>query len=197
MASTDGRHRNDRAATFPARDVIRRELAHRPYPTLDAAERSAAVLVCLHAEEILLVRRRIDPRDRWSGHIGLPGGRHEDVDEDLLATALRETHEELGFHAADDGHVLGALGTYLARHRQPDDLAIGVFVAEFVDRPALTLSDEIAAAHWVGLAALERTRVSVPEEEEPVPACRPVLDQGELLGWGITYGILERLRTLA
>ena len=196
MSSEENTRQSDRTAPFPSRAVLSRELSDRPHPTLDAAERSAAVLVCLHDEDILLVRRRIDPRDRWSGHIGLPGGRHEEADEDLLATALRETHEELGFHPAEQGRVLGALGTYFARHRQPDDLAIGVFVAEFVERPALTLSDEIAAAHWVAFAALERTQAIVPEKEEPVPAYMPTSEQGELVVWGITYGILERLRTL-
>jgi 8-oxo-dGTP pyrophosphatase MutT (NUDIX family) len=181
---------------FPARDAIRGALAPRPQPTTDQAERSAAVLVCLHAEEILLVRRRSDPCDKWSGHIGLPGGRYEDGDGTLLATALRETHEELGFHATEEGRLLGPLGTYLARHRKPDDLAIAVFVAEFESRPALTLSEEIAAAHWIGFSALVTTQVEVRERPELVPAYTPVSDEGKLVVWGITYGILERLRAL-
>jgi 8-oxo-dGTP pyrophosphatase MutT (NUDIX family) len=181
---------------FPSRDVLRRSLASRPEPSLEQAERSAAVLVCLHREEVLLVRRRADPRDKWSGHIGLPGGRHEPEDETLLATALRETHEELGFRATDEGQILGPLGTYLARHRQPNDLAIGVFVAELTRRPALALSDEIDAAHWIGLSALEPTDVRVPEKAERVPAYTPSSADGKLIVWGITYGILERLRAL-
>ncbi len=185
-----------RALQFPTREVLRRELAARPVPTLDAAERSAAVLICLHDDEILLVKRRTDPRDRWSGHIGLPGGRHEDVDDDLLATALRETNEELGFHAPAEGRILGPLGTYLARHRRPDDLAIGVFVAELASRPSLVLSAEIDAAHWIQLTALEQTQAVVPEKDEPVPAYTPRSGDAELIVWGITYGILERLRAL-
>ena len=154
------------------------------------------MLVCLYDDDVLLVRRRTDPRDRWSGHIGLPGGRHEDTDIDLQATALRETHEELGFQALDHGRLLGALGTYLARHRRPDDLAIGVFAAELEARPPLVLSDEIVAAHWIGLSALQRTRAEVPEKADAVPAYTPTSADGELVVWGITYGILERLRTL-
>lgn len=188
--------RGDPETPFPPRRVLRRALESRPGPTLDAAERSAAVLVCLHDDDVLLVRRRTDPRDRWSGHIGLPGGRHEETDADLQATALRETHEELGFHPLEHGRLLGALGTYLARHRRPDDLAIGVYVAELAARPPLVLSDEIVAAHWIGLSALAPTRARVPEKAEDVPAYTPASAEGELVVWGITYGILERLRTL-
>lgn len=181
---------------FPSCVQLRTALSARPYPGLNDAERSAAVLICLHDDDILLVRRRTDPRDRWSGHIGLPGGKHEPGDDDLLATALRETHEELGFHATEQGEILGALCTYLARHRQPDDLAIGVFVAELAERPALVLSDEIDSAHWISLATLEQTQARVIEKTEPVPAYRPRSSEGELTIWGITYGILERLRAL-
>jgi 8-oxo-dGTP pyrophosphatase MutT (NUDIX family) len=181
---------------FPARHVLRRSLARRPEPTTGDAERSAAVLVCLYQDDILLVRRRTDPRDRWSGHIGLPGGRYEPQDRTLLATALRETHEELGFHAVQEGRVLGPLGTYLARHREPDDLAIGVFVAELERRPDLALSEEIDAAHWIELDALRSTDVEVPERPGLVPAYTPMSAEGELVVWGITYGILERLRRL-
>lgn len=182
---------------FPSRENIRRALSSRPHPQLGEARRSAAVLVCLHRESLLLVRRRTDPRDRWSGHIGLPGGRYEEADETLLATALRETREELGFETDRHGQVLGALGTYLARHREPDDLAIAVFVAELAQRPSLEFSDEIASAHWVELAELRRTRVSVPEKQELVDAYAPLEGDRELVIWGITYGILERMRGLA
>ncbi len=183
-------------AGFPSLAELADGLAMRPPPEVAAAERSAAVLICLHQNELLLVRRRTDPRDRWSGHIGIPGGRYEIDDETLLATALRETHEELGFELAGYGRMLGPLGTYLARHRQPDDLAIGVFIAELVERPPLVLSDEIAAAHWIALAALQTTYTNVPEKVEPVAAYTPISREGQLVIWGITYGILERMRAL-
>ena len=183
-------------AGFPSLAELADRLATRPSPPVGAAERSAAVLICLHQDELLLVRRRTDPRDKWSGQIGLPGGRYEVDDETLLATALRETHEELGFELAGFGRMLGPLGTYFARLRQPDDLAIGVFIAELVERPPLVLSDEIAAAHWIALAALQTTYASVPEKVEPVDAYTPISREGQLVIWGITYGILERMRSL-
>ena len=73
-------------------------------PPADSAEEAApeaAVSVCLApdphgAATVLLIKRAEHPLDPWSGHIGLPGGRRETDDLDVLATARRETHEEVG-----------------------------------------------------------------------------------------------------
>lgn len=48
-------------------------------------------------EQILLIRRAINPNDKWSGEIALPGGRQgeEDGGEDEQ-TAMREAWEEVG-----------------------------------------------------------------------------------------------------
>ncbi|MBV7336543.1 CoA pyrophosphatase [Chloroflexi bacterium TSY] len=43
-----------------------------------------------------------------SGQVGLPGGGYEKIDKDLIATALRETNEEIGVKVEQD-QVLGQL----------------------------------------------------------------------------------------
>jgi len=80
--------------------------------TLDVHGRTdAAVLVPLyeHAGDLHLVftRRRDDLR-RHAGEISFPGGRQDEPDEDLVATALREAEEEIGL-PVDAVEVLGAL----------------------------------------------------------------------------------------
>jgi 8-oxo-dGTP pyrophosphatase MutT (NUDIX family) len=71
----------------------------------------AAVLVALYLEHgelgAVLTKRREDLR-RHAGEISFPGGRHDDTDADLLATALREAHEEIGL-PPDAVQILGAL----------------------------------------------------------------------------------------
>lgn len=80
--------------------------------TLEVPGRTdAAVLVPLHlgagALHVVFTKRRENMR-RHPGEISFPGGRREPADPDLLATALRETEEEIGL-AADEVEVLGAL----------------------------------------------------------------------------------------
>jgi 8-oxo-dGTP pyrophosphatase MutT (NUDIX family) len=71
----------------------------------------AAVLVALYVEDgrvhAVFTRRRDDLR-RHPGEISFPGGRHDDTDANLLATALREAEEEIGLPPSAV-RVLGAL----------------------------------------------------------------------------------------
>lgn len=183
---------------FPTVDALARALARRPHPVTAGASLEAAVMVLLHGTDLLLVRRQEVEGDKWSGHMGLPGGRHEPRDATLLATALRETEEEVGFHPLRHGRLLGALGTYVANHRQRGDTNIAVFASELHEKPALELSHEVAAAYWVdlGTLVLAHGTATVREVGDPVPAYVPHVDGDELVVWGITYGILERLRAL-
>jgi 8-oxo-dGTP pyrophosphatase MutT (NUDIX family) len=71
----------------------------------------AAVLVPLHMKHGVLhavFTRRHHELPRHAGEISFPGGRRDAGDADLVATALRETHEEVGL-PADSVQVIGAL----------------------------------------------------------------------------------------
>ncbi len=71
----------------------------------------AAVLVPLFIDQgvvhAVFTERRHD-LPRHAGEISFPGGRREPDDEDLIATALRESHEEIGLPAAEVT-IIGAL----------------------------------------------------------------------------------------
>src|SRR5829696_10398579 len=74
--------------------------------------KQAAVLVPLFPDaagelHAVFTERRAELR-RHAGEISFPGGRREPQDADLLATALRETHEEIGL-SPDRVELLGAL----------------------------------------------------------------------------------------
>ncbi|HEX6780550.1 MAG TPA: NUDIX domain-containing protein, partial [Solirubrobacterales bacterium] len=56
---------------------------------------------------LIFTERRADLR-RHAGEVSFPGGRQDDGDGDLTATALREAEEEIGL-AAGEVEVAGAL----------------------------------------------------------------------------------------
>jgi 8-oxo-dGTP pyrophosphatase MutT (NUDIX family) len=71
----------------------------------------SAVLVPLYLDggslHAVFTRRRDDLR-RHAGEISFPGGRRDEGEVDLRATALREAEEEIGLHA-DGVEIVGAL----------------------------------------------------------------------------------------
>ena len=80
----------------------------------------------LEGPEVLLIRRAENPRDPWSGHMAFPGGREAPEDRDLLATAVRETHEEVGLDLQRSAHLLGRLDALPAVARGAHDLAFRI-----------------------------------------------------------------------
>jgi 8-oxo-dGTP pyrophosphatase MutT (NUDIX family) len=109
----------------PAFDAIPRDPAQAPKgdfqlnpgfkPFRSGALMPAAVLVPVVAygggERVILTKRTAHLSNH-AGQISFPGGRVDAEDPDVIATALRETEEEIGL---DRGHitVLGALDAYV------------------------------------------------------------------------------------
>lgn len=84
------------------------------YQTLNPKAIEAAVLVPLVLREsgfTVLLTQRTDHLYDHAGQVSFPGGRVEHTDENPIATALRETHEETGL-APEHIDVLGRLPRY-------------------------------------------------------------------------------------
>jgi len=80
-----------------------------------AKQRQAAVLMPLVKTDnqwhLLFIRRATNKQDRHSGQVAFPGGATEKNDASAIATALRETTEEIGV-SADRIKVIAELGHY-------------------------------------------------------------------------------------
>ena len=180
-------------ASAPTLDRIAERLT--PVAESRPADVTASVMACLRdgadGLEILLCRRAARVGDPWSGHVSLPGGGVEPGDASPLATAARETREEVGFDPLEHGVVLGALEPL-----RPVSFPIVVAAyATHVARPVeLVLSEEIARAWWTPVAHLEPIDARVAEMPEPVPAFRlPHADAQDVVLWGFTYRLLGQL----
>lgn len=124
---------------------------------MDGREATAAVaLIRVRGPdpEYLLLRRALNPRDPWSGHFALPGGRREAGDRDLLETCLRETREECGIRL-EYAHLVRPLPLAVAGGHMGRPMGVAPFLFELPDRPSLCLAAaEIAEAHWLAQSYL-------------------------------------------
>ncbi|HEX3235187.1 MAG TPA: CoA pyrophosphatase [Gemmatimonadales bacterium] len=182
----------------PRLDRLRDRLAsHRPWTDPDAeALRWAAVAVVLKPapDAVLLIRRAERVGDPWSGHMALPGGRREPGDDDLVATAIRETSEEVGLPLSR-GQLLGVLDDVVPRTPVLPPIAIRPCVFLLHAQLPLTLNPEVAGARWVELDRLlhpgtrHPVRLEIRGESREVDAYQ--LD--DAIVWGLTERVLSGL----
>jgi len=181
--------------------ALKKRLAARAPARVDASsamETSVALILAPGPSglEALFIRRAERPGDPWSGQIGLPGGRREPADADLLATALRETREEVGVVLAASS-LLGGLDDLVPRTPRLPPLLIRPFVFGLAERPDARLSEEVAGVMWYGLAEISASagaaEVSIGGAATRVDCFKP---RGTVI-WGLTYRILRSLLPFA
>lgn len=179
-------------------------LPPRPDPPLPPGTPSAVLVPVIEGARgpaLLFTVRSQLVRDH-KGEISFPGGVRHDEDADLLATALRETEEELGL-PADGVEILGALPSV---HTVVSGYVIVPFVGLVSGRPQLDPSPiEIAEVVELDIDDLARVEEEVTIEASPRTPGRPpsrawfayTLDGHTV--WGATgrivHAFLQALRT--
>lgn len=199
---------HDDASSLVDHPILRRlerVLAERPGSLApdDGAPRRAAVAIVLRRAdggviELLLIKRSDREDDPWSGHIALPGGRHDPTDATLQDTAVRETREETAIDLARDGLVLGTLDELRPRSAMLPSIIVTPFVAVVRPDVAIATSDEVASAFWVSLAELADPLMAVEAEVTARGATWrvPSYQLGGHTVWGMTERILGNLLRL-
>ena len=161
----------------------------------DRQARPSAVLVPLYerdGEAWVVLTRRSRALRAHAGEVSFPGGRAEAGDPDLVATALRESREEIGLDP-ESASVVGELD-HLAT------VTSGSFIVPWVgvvpERPELTpSSDEVEAVLEVPLSELMTPGVFREERWSLGGAKRPIVFF-DLVGdtvWGATAAMLRQL----
>ena len=180
-------------------DLVRERLGQRvPRRSPERAssiEAAVAVLLAPGASgrlDLLLIKRAEHPGDPWSGQMALPGGRRDRADDDFLATAIRETLEEVGV-AVKPGWLVGELDDLRPRTPTLPPVLVRPFVFGLPARPAVTLSPEATAHVWVGMEELAsgvtRTEITITGRDATFTAYRV----GDDILWGITERIIKSL----
>ncbi len=162
-----------------------------------ASPTQAAVLVPLidrpEGLQVLLTLRTAHLADH-AGQISFPGGRAEPEDADAVATALRETHEEVGL-PGDHVRVLGRLDNYITSTGYEVAPVVGLIRPPF---PVVPDPHEVAEVFEVPLAFLVNVANHERRSREWQGRTRYfyVLPYQYRYIWGATAGMLVNLALL-
>ncbi|CAM9988882.1 unnamed protein product [Hapterophycus canaliculatus] len=122
-----------------------------PVPALPKP-RCASLSLVLREEngkvEMLVIKRATSLRDKWSGHIALPGGRQE-IGETELQAAVRECREEVGLSLVSSRFALLGRLQDSETSTSKDALTVACFVfvqIDCTDVPLTLQTSEVAFA---------------------------------------------------
>lgn len=177
--------------------LLDRLARHRP-PAMDQLAPEASVLVPVTdapREPELILTRRAAHMNSHAGEVAFPGGKKDPGDPDLLATALRESHEEIGL-PPQRVQVLGQLSPLQSRA----GIKVTPWVGLVAPDVALTPSpDELESIFRVPLGFFLETR---PQNDHLVTwmghqYLMPSYRHGDYVIWGLTaYIIVDLLNTV-
>jgi 8-oxo-dGTP pyrophosphatase MutT (NUDIX family) len=164
----------------------------------DSPPKESSVLVLLYPEAketMLVIMKRAVDHSVHSGQLSFPGGQAEPFDKDVVATALRETNEELGI----DSNLVHVLGTLTPVYISPSNFNVIPVVGYMDVKPVFSINEEVEKVFSVAVSELMKpdakkirqvttryvTRLEVP--------CYMV--EGEIL-WGATAMMIRELMEL-
>lgn len=177
------------AAHLPRRNIARRLLA-RSAVGLYLDERHAGGV------SVLMIRRAERAGDPWSGHMAFPGGRRQAEDRNTLATAARETREEIGLDPLAHARLLGRLSDITTQPRLGHGpMVITPYVFRLDSVPELRPNHEVAEIVWVplGFLANRANREKMRWAPNGIPLKLPCyLYEGRRI-WGLSLMMLDEL----
>lgn len=162
-------------------------------------KRSAVALIMRDTSagvEVLMIKRADREGDPWSGHMAFPGGRADDVDDNNLHTARRETWEEIGLDTHIHTECLGRLSDVLSQsHRGRDAMVITPYVFTMEQAPELNPNHEVAEIIWLPLSFIADTsnRQRMSWKVKKISIDLPCYFYKERRIWGLSLMMLDEL----
>lgn len=140
--------------------------------------------------------QRSEYRGVHSGQIALPGGKAEDSDEDLIETAVREAHEELGIDPQKID-IVGSLTSFFVAASNFQVLPVVAYAKEF---PQFVPDErEVAGVVIADLSAMIDPHTVKEKKITPAEGITfdaPYYDLNGQVVWGATAMMLSEFVTL-
>lgn len=163
--------------------------------------RQSAVLILLFPDEQNQIStafiKRVEYDGVHSGQVAFPGGKHEEEDTDLVATALREAREEAGI-LPETVKVCAELSSLFV---PPSNFIISPVIAYCPIKPVFTPDPaEVAEIFTMPLSHFTDPSNMVERDFHPRSGNRirvPGYQAGEYFIWGATAMILSELIAVA
>jgi len=185
------------------KQLVTRLAQHEPQ-TLETDLPDAAVLVAVTRDvedPDIILTRRAKRLSTHSGQVAFPGGKFDELDQSLVHTALRESHEEIGL-LPEKVELVGALSQLVSLH--------GIRVSPFVGLvDSATLNDlevneeELDSIFHVPVSFLKsakpkrRDRITFREHILHVPSYDYEFGNEHYEIWGLSSIILVELMNVA
>jgi len=175
--------------------MLQKLLVRIPEYQAPVAKVDAAVLMALTREDVprLILTRRAQHMNSHAGEVAFPGGKCDSSDASIIATALREAHEEIALEPSRV-QIVGELGIFTSR--------IGMKVKPIVglldEMPTLQANpDEIESIFTVPLDVFLNQKPSYDHKVKymGVNIAVPSFNHEGYVIWGLTgYMIVEFMR---
>ena len=153
--------------------------------------RLESILVVIYGNEPMVVMTE-KPKDMkfHAGEISFPGGKLDSDDSDLLETALRETHEEIGLSISKD-QVIGQLDPVITLN---SGFLILPFIAIVDNIPSLSANAEVEKIFHIPLESFLKTEAKDPDPSHNRIQEMFTFEYDNQIVWGASARILKQIR---
>ena len=163
-----------------------------PKLNIDGNYRLASVLVVIYGKDpIILMTEKPKHMKFHAGEISFPGGKLDVTDLDLLETALRETHEEIGLDITRD-QVIGQLDPVVTLN---SGFMILPFVSIIDDIPKLVTNFEVEQILHIPLVPFLKTMKNDLNPSHNKIQAMYTFEYDKQIVWGASARILKQIQT--